>query len=255
MIFRRKSAQSRIFFEHVEIQTVQRRFFPNHGGVNARPLSAADENEARQDAVPDEQPLERAVARFLIHFAALIGSEIAARGHDVQTEKADGIPVLAHPFGYGGIKYSPFELMENLRKLGVKGIEAFHGFNEPDEIEFIYKYCQFYGLLATMGSDTHEYYSNQGGRTDPGIAPGKSGESRFGKDNKIDESSLGTYNFHYFGTGAWRGEKKYDNMSIPETVIEHISKIKKKIEARELANQKQLQKLQNATGKQSQQNQ
>ena len=44
-------------------------------------------------------------------------------------------------------------------------------------------------------------------------------------------------------------------MSIPETAIEHISKIKKKIEARELANQKQLQKLQNATGKPSQPNQ
>ena len=170
-------------------------------------------------------------------------------------QKADGISVLAHPFGYGGIKYSPFELMENLRKLGVKGIEAFHGFNEPDEIEFIYKYCQFYGLLATMGSDTHEYYSNQGGRVNPGIAPGKGGESRFGKDNKIDESSLGTYNFHYFGTGAWRGEKEYDNMAIPETAIEHINQIKKKIEARELANQKLLQKLQNATTKQSQPNQ
>lgn len=152
-------------------------------------------------------------------------------------KEVDGIAVLAHPFSYNAIDYTPLELMKKATSMGIDGVEAFHGFNEPDEVEFIYKFAQTHDLLITMGSDTHEYYSYQGGISEPGIAPGRGVQSRFGKDNPIDETYLGTYNLHYFGTGAWRGEKEYDPDSLPESVITHLVNIKKKIDTRKEKNE------------------
>lgn len=141
-----------------------------------------------------------------------------------------GLAILPHPFGYKGIDYNPLELMKKAKELSVDGIEAFHGFNESDEIETIYKYCYNNDLIITMGSDTHGYISSQGDRMEPGIAPGKGVDSRF-LDAKVDVSALSTYNLHNFGSGNWRGEKDFDPDSIPSSIGRYMKylDIKKRI--------------------------
>jgi hypothetical protein len=114
-----------------------------------------------------------------------------------------GVAVLAHPFGYNKkINITTPELLRKLYHLGIDGIEVFHGFNQSDEIEFLYKFCYEYGLLMTMGSDTHGYFSHQGGPMEPGIAPGTGYQSRFTegniyevKDGILCDDSDGVYSY------------------------------------------------------------
>lgn len=134
-----------------------------------------------------------------------------------------GVAILAHPFGYNKkINISTFDLVKKLNKKGIDGIEIFHGFNQSDEVEFLYKYCYESGMAITMGSDTHGYYSTQGGIMEPGIAPGMGHHSRFVSGN-IDQDILSIYNMFYYGTGAWRGETEFDHLSYPPSIYEVFS--------------------------------
>lgn len=117
-----------------------------------------------------------------------------------------GVAILAHPFGYGNLKISPKELMQRAIKKGADGIECLHGFNTPEQVEEIYSFCKEEGVFITAGSDTHEFYSYQGNKTQVGIAPGV-GEDYSQKDNPIHEMPISTYNVHYIGSGAYRKNK------------------------------------------------
>lgn len=135
-------------------------------------------------------------------------------------KQTGGVAILAHPFGYAKkINITTFELLDRANKLGVDGIEACHGFNNPDEIEFLYKYAFNHDMSITIGSDTHGYYSTQGGKTEPGIIPGTS----------VECMSAGTYNLHYYGSGAWRGEEKFDQDELPKTIENVFAKQKTQI--------------------------
>ncbi len=114
-----------------------------------------------------------------------------------------GVAILAHPFGYNGIKVEPMKLVEMAVEAGADGIECMHGFNSPEQVEQIYKFCKKNGLFITAGSDTHDYYSYQGNITQIGIAPG-AGEDYSQKDNPIHEMPISVYNVHYIGSGKYR---------------------------------------------------
>lgn len=133
-------------------------------------------------------------------------------------KKTGGVAVLAHPFGYSKkINLTTKELLKQLNRLGIDGVEVFHGFNQSDEVEYLYKFCYENDMLITLGSDTHGYISNQGSFVEPGIAPGVGYQVRF-NENNISQDYLSIYNLFYYGTGAWRGEKEFDTLSIPPTI-------------------------------------
>ena len=139
-------------------------------------------------------------------------------------KKTGGVAILAHPFGYNKkINITTLDLIKKANRLGIDGIEVFHGFNQSDEVEFLYKYCFENGLLISMGSDTHGFVSSQGGVMEPGIAPGVGHQARY-TENNIDGDYTSLYNLHYYGTGAWRGEKKFDYLSISPTIDEVLEK-------------------------------
>ncbi len=122
-----------------------------------------------------------------------------------------GVAILAHPFGYGGVKVEAKELMDMAIEAGADGIECLHGYNTAEQVEFIYQYCKKRGKFITAGSDTHDFYSYQGNKTQIGIAPGI-GEAYDEKNNPIHEMPIGTYNLHYIGSGLFRKDlkKKYE---------------------------------------------
>lgn len=124
-------------------------------------------------------------------------------------KQVGGVAILAHPYGYGNLEVSPIQLMKEAVAAGVDGIECMHGFNEPDEVEKIYKFCYENDLLITAGSDTHDFYSLQGNLTEFGRFPSQGVKSKF-ENNQLEDAKISTYNLHYFGTGAWRGEKSFD---------------------------------------------
>lgn len=134
-----------------------------------------------------------------------------------------GVAILAHPFGYNRkINITTLDLIKKAYHLGIDGIEVFHGFNQSDEVEFLYKFCYEHGLLATMGSDTHGYISQQGGFVEPGVAPGVGHQMRY-NENNIHGASTSLYNLFYYGTGAWRGETEFDHLSYPPSIYEVFS--------------------------------
>ena len=124
-------------------------------------------------------------------------------------KKAGGVAIFAHPFGYENLETSPQDLMKRAYKAGVDGFECLHGFNDPEQVEIIYKYCYDKGLLISAGSDLHKYYTSQNELAEVGLVPTK-GEESGHKENPMRGIDLGTYNLHYFGSGAWRGEKIFD---------------------------------------------
>lgn len=135
-------------------------------------------------------------------------------------ELCGGVAILAHPFGYSKkINITTLDLLNKANNLGVDGIEVCHGFNNSDEIEFLYKYAYNHDMAITIGSDTHGHYSTQGGETAPGIIPGTSTEGM----------SAGTYNLHYYGSGAWRGEEKFDEDELPKSIENVFGKQQKQI--------------------------
>lgn len=124
-------------------------------------------------------------------------------------KQVGGVSIFAHPYGYGNLDVSPEHLMKEAVRAGVDGIECMHGFNEPDEIEKIYKFCYERDLLISAGSDTHDFYSLQGNLTEFGRLPSQGVKSKF-ENNQLEDSKISIYNLHYFGSGAWRGEKTFD---------------------------------------------
>ena len=129
-----------------------------------------------------------------------------------------GVAILAHPFGYNKkINITTQDLVKKAYHLGIDGIEVFHGFNQSDEVEFLYKFCYEYGLIPTMGSDTHGFVSNQGSFVEPGIAPGVGHQIRY-TENNITSEATSLYNLFYYGTGAWRGEKEFKYLSEPPSI-------------------------------------
>lgn len=129
-------------------------------------------------------------------------------------KQTGGVAMLAHPFGYGKkIDNSPLEIINKAVDLGVDGIEVWHGFNQSDEIEFLYKFCYTHDLLISMGADTHKYISSQGDKTDLGTFPGVGFQSRYADGNVSGDAGT-LYNLHYYGTGVYRGEKSFDEDSL-----------------------------------------
>lgn len=124
-------------------------------------------------------------------------------------KKSGGVAIFAHPYGYESLPTSPEDLMKRAYKAGIDGIECMHGFNEPEQVEKIYKFCYEKGLLISAGTDLHDYYTKQNELAEVGIITTK-GEKSTHSNNPMRGIYLGTYNIHYFGSGAWRGEKQFD---------------------------------------------
>lgn len=124
--------------------------------------------------------------------------------------KTNGVALLAHPFGYGAVKVDPETLMEWAVEKGADGIEVWHGFNTAEQVEKAYKFCKANGLYISLGTDTHDYYSYQGDKTEVGIAPG-AGKYDDLEKNEIQEMPLSTHNLHLIGTGKFREMNKESN--------------------------------------------
>jgi len=65
--------------------------------------------------------------------------------------RANGLPVLAHPFTVG----EPEKMIANLKEHGLVGIEVYYGFYSRAEVTHLRSFAQKYSLLATGGSDFH----------------------------------------------------------------------------------------------------
>ena len=120
-------------------------------------------------------------------------------------KKSGGVALLAHPYGYPNVKLEPTQMMEMAVEAGVDGIECLHGFNSAKQVETIYDFCKKNNLLISAGSDTHYFYSNQGNRTEIGIAPGV-GNIYETEPNPIHEMKISLYNIHYIGSGEYKKE-------------------------------------------------
>ena len=68
---------------------------------------------------------------------------------------AGGMPVLAHPILLGFDFDRLDALTADLKKAGLKGIEAIYAENSPEETQFLLKLGAKYNLLITGGSDFH----------------------------------------------------------------------------------------------------
>jgi len=66
---------------------------------------------------------------------------------------AGGVPVLAHP----GVFHN-YESIENLVKVGLKGIEVEHPFHLEEDKVICKFYCNKFNLIETGGSDFHGIY-------------------------------------------------------------------------------------------------
>lgn len=76
-----------------------------------------------------------------------------------------GAAVLAHP----GVNLKGKEdMLEDIFKLGIDGIEAFSSYHSPEQAERFYRAAKEHHVFATCGSDYH-------GKTKPSIAIGQHG--------------------------------------------------------------------------------
>src|SRR6056297_2184058 len=69
--------------------------------------------------------------------------------------QAGGIPVIAHPYQTKREDEELANLVEQLREMGLMGIEAFYSLHSQEMIEEYLGYADRYGLLVTAGSDFH----------------------------------------------------------------------------------------------------
>jgi len=65
--------------------------------------------------------------------------------------RAEGLPVLAHPFTLK----SPESLIAELKSAGLKGIEAYYGEYSADDVKKLVSLADRHGLIKTGGSDYH----------------------------------------------------------------------------------------------------
>ena len=73
--------------------------------------------------------------------------------------KSNGIPIWAHPLG--GINEPRFSketflyILDNLVKMGLKGIECYYSLYTKEEIDFLVSTAKKYNLFISVGSDYH----------------------------------------------------------------------------------------------------
>lgn len=77
-------------------------------------------------------------------------------------KKSGGIPVIAHP---GVNLQGNMEMLGEIIKEGVEGIEVFNNYHTESHMDYFYKKAKNYSLLITCGSDFH-------GKNKPGIEIG-----------------------------------------------------------------------------------
>jgi len=70
-------------------------------------------------------------------------------------QKAEGIPVLAHPFLYGFTIQELERLIVSLKRAGLKGLEVYHPTNDSEKRAQLKFLTDKYDLLPTGGSDFH----------------------------------------------------------------------------------------------------
>ncbi len=63
------------------------------------------------------------------------------------------VPVWAHPYLFRGGEVE--EVLPDLVKAGLMGLEVFHPSHSPTQVERLKQLCQQYGLLMSGGSDYH----------------------------------------------------------------------------------------------------
>lgn len=80
-------------------------------------------------------------------------------------EDTGGVPVLAHP---GNNLKSRLHMLEDMVKLGIKGIEAYSSYHTPEQNRYFASKAHEYDLVVTGGSDFH-------GKTKPSINMGQFG--------------------------------------------------------------------------------
>ena len=122
-------------------------------------------------------------------------------------KKSGGVAIFAHAYGYPNVKVDPEKLMEMAVEAGVDGFECMHGFNTAEQVEKMYQFCKKRGLLISAGSDTHSFYSNQGGKTEIGIIPGI-GLNKDGEHDFIDGITCSLRNVHLIGSGNYKEHMK-----------------------------------------------
>lgn len=69
--------------------------------------------------------------------------------------KANGIPVIAHPKSLELNEQELEELLKDMIKCGLKGIEVYHSSHTNEERELFLKLANKYNLLVSGGSDYH----------------------------------------------------------------------------------------------------
>jgi predicted metal-dependent phosphoesterase TrpH len=77
-------------------------------------------------------------------------------------KNSNGIPIIAHP---GDNLKNNMDMLDDIIREGVMGIEVFSNYHTPGQIEFFYKKAVEENLLITCGSDFH-------GKNKPGITIG-----------------------------------------------------------------------------------
>jgi len=70
-------------------------------------------------------------------------------------QKAKGIAVLAHPLLYSLTMEELKDMTEELKRMGLEGIEVFYSMNEDGDEERVGSLAKELGLLMTGGSDFH----------------------------------------------------------------------------------------------------
>ncbi|MFF2479779.1 PHP domain-containing protein [Paenibacillus sp. NPDC058071] len=82
--------------------------------------------------------------------------------------QAGGVPVLAHPG-----QYKSFEIVPELVKAGLQGIEVWHPLHNEEDERQAQELASAYKLIMTGGSDFHGFYGEKDvalGSKSPGIA-------------------------------------------------------------------------------------
>lgn len=70
-------------------------------------------------------------------------------------KEAGGTPILAHPHSLELPNDVLFELLKELKLLGLEGIECFHSNHTKEQMTLYYKMAQELSLLPSCGSDYH----------------------------------------------------------------------------------------------------
>jgi predicted metal-dependent phosphoesterase TrpH len=75
--------------------------------------------------------------------------------------EAGGIPVLAHPGCWWPVIPENFaDILDDLRKFGMKGIECFYPEHTREMTEYCVAYCRAHNLRITCGGDGHGRFNN-----------------------------------------------------------------------------------------------